>query len=245
VLDIEITSGGVFNAGEPAPVQQPDGIVVLRMSSCSQGSVEFDIPSIGMQGVVPMQRIASDNVALCESLVEPAAAVATEGDKTSGTQVEQGGNQTEEHGFEMNAGLNDAWFNPATNGQGFFVNVFPQIGKMFLAWFTYDTERPGNAVESNLGDPGHRWMTAFGDFAGHEAVLDIEKTTGGVFNASEPAPVQVPDGTITVDFEDCSNGTINFDITSINQQGEVPIQRIALDNVALCEELDAMEAAAR
>jgi len=44
--------------------------------------------------------------------------------------------------FEMNPGLNDAWFNPDTDGQGFFVTVFPDLGFVLLAWFTYDTELP-------------------------------------------------------------------------------------------------------
>jgi len=55
--------------------------------------------------------------------------------------------------FPINAGLNDSWFNPATNGQGFFITVFPDIQMMFLAWFTYDTERPpANASAILLAD---------------------------------------------------------------------------------------------
>lgn len=42
----------------------------------------------------------------------------------------------------INAGFNDAWFNPATKGQGFLITVFPEIKQIFLAWFTFDTERP-------------------------------------------------------------------------------------------------------
>jgi len=140
-------------------------------------------------------------------------------------------------GFQINAGLNDAWFNPVTSGQGFFINVFPDIGKLFLAWFTYDTERPPGTVQAMLGEPGHRWLTAFGDYSGSSAVLDIELTQGGIFNAGDPAPTQGPDGTIAVEFENCNSGTVSYDITSIDRQGVVPIQRIALDNVALCEAL--------
>jgi len=45
------------------------------------------------------------------------------------------------------------------------------------------------------------------------------------------------DGTITLTFDDCSSGLIEYDITSIGQQGSVPIQRITDDNIALCEAL--------
>lgn len=33
-----------------------------------------------------------------------------------------------ENPFVINAGLNDAWFNPETDGQGFFISVFPGLG---------------------------------------------------------------------------------------------------------------------
>ena len=68
-------------------------------------------------------------------------------------------------GIPFNPGLNDTWFNADTVGQGFFITVFPDIGKVFLAWFTYDTERPPEDVTAILGEPGHRWITAFVDFA--------------------------------------------------------------------------------
>ena len=43
---------------------------------------------------------------------------------------------------KINAGLNDAWYNPETSGQGFFITVFSDMGAVSLAWFTYDTELP-------------------------------------------------------------------------------------------------------
>ncbi len=139
----------------------------------------------------------------------------------------------------INAGLNDSWFNPATAGQGFFITVFPDISSMFLAWFTYDTERPSGDVTANLGEPGHRWLTAFGSYSGGTAMLDIELTEGGVFDSATPEVTQSADGTIMVEFSDCENGMVTYDITSANVQGVVPIQRIALDNVPACEDLAA------
>ena len=139
--------------------------------------------------------------------------------------------------FPINAGLNDAWYNPATAGQGFFITVFPDIQMMFLAWFTYDTERPPADVGAILGEPGHRWLTAFGPYSGDTAMLDVELTRGGVFDAAEPAVTQSPDGTIDVVFSGCNAGMINYDITSAGVSGQVPIERIALDNVPRCETL--------
>lgn len=137
--------------------------------------------------------------------------------------------------FLINPGLNDAWFNPQTLGQGFFITVFTDIQSIFLAWFTYDTVRPGAGIQAQLGDPGHRWLTAFGAYSGSVAVLDIEITSGGVFDSMSPVPTQNADGSIMIEFNGCNAAIVSYDIDSINRQGEIPIQRIALDNVPGCE----------
>jgi len=142
--------------------------------------------------------------------------------------------------FVMNAGLNDAWYNPITDGQGFFITIFADLGFVNLAWFTYDTELPPVDATSNLGDPGTRWFLGGGFYADDEAVLNIEFTSGGIFDT--PSQVQRTDppgadGTMILTFTDCLTGTLEYDITSINAQGTVPIQRIVFDNVPLCEAL--------
>ena len=142
--------------------------------------------------------------------------------------------------FIMNAGLNDAWYDPTTDGQGFFITVFPDLNFVVLAWFTYDTELPPLDATANLGDAGHRWLTAGGVINNDEAVLDIEFTSGGIFDTpSEIVRTDPPgaDGTLTLKFDNCSTGTIDYDITTINAQGTVPIQRVANDNIALCDAL--------
>lgn len=142
--------------------------------------------------------------------------------------------------FNMNAGLNDAWYNPLTNGQGFFITIFPDLGFVTLAWFTYDTELPPLDATANLGDPGHRWMTALGPIANDQSDMAIEFTSGGIFDtASEITRTDPPgsDGTLKLKFDDCSTGSIEYDITSINAQGTVPIERVAADNAALCNAL--------
>jgi hypothetical protein len=145
---------------------------------------------------------------------------------------------TELRKFQINAGLNDAWFNQATNGQGFLITVFPEAAVIFLAWFTYDLERPGDEVEALLGEPGHRWLTAQGNYADDEAVLDLWLTSGGVFDSGTPAVSREKDGTMIIQFNGCNDGNISYDIASVDRQGEIPIQRIVPDNISLCEELD-------
>lgn len=134
----------------------------------------------------------------------------------------------------MNAGLNDAWFNPQTSGQGFLITVFPEIKQIFMAWFTFDTERPPADVTSFLGEPGHRWLTAQGEYEENVAELALYVTAGGVFDSAQPAAITDPYGEIMLDFSSCNAGMITYDIPSIDRQGSVPIERITLDNVPLC-----------
>lgn len=141
----------------------------------------------------------------------------------------------------MNAGLNDAWYNPDTDGQGFFITVFPYLGYVSLAWFTYDTEPPPGDAIAHLGDAGHRWITALGPYVGNQAVLNIDVTSNGIFDTATEISHTDPagsDGTITLTFENCNSGIVEYDIPSINRQGTVPIRRVAGDNIALCQILN-------
>jgi len=139
----------------------------------------------------------------------------------------------------INPGMADAWFDPSTNGQGFLITVFPDREELFVAWFTYDTERPPDDVTAHLGEPGHRWLTAQGPFEGSTAELTVSLTRGGVFDSAQPPAETDPDsyGTLTLEFLTCNEGRVTYDIPSLGLAGEIPIQRIVEDNVTLCEAL--------
>jgi YVTN family beta-propeller protein len=143
----------------------------------------------------------------------------------------------EDTGFEINAGLNDAWFEPATSGQGFFVTVYPNSRQLFLGWFTYDSERPASEGLAVLGDPGHRWLTAQGPYEGNRAVLEVTLTRGGEFDRGVPAPVRDSVGSLEVEFSSCNSGVLTYDLWGADLQGVIPIERIAHDNVSFCEAL--------
>lgn len=143
-------------------------------------------------------------------------------------------------GFVVNAGLTDAWFDPATPGQGFLMVVFPETELLFLSWFTYETElRPDSPPPWSLGEPYHRWLTALGGWVGNTVELDVTMTSGGVFD--QPGPVQntPPDsyGSISIRFHDCNSATLEYDLFAPGESGEIALTRIVDDRIALCESL--------
>lgn len=138
-------------------------------------------------------------------------------------------------GFVINPNLSDAWYYPGTNGQGFFLSVFPDQRKVLLAWFTYDTELPPPDASANLGDPGQRWLTAQGSYSGAMAELQVYSSTGGLFDQGDPAPIHEPVGSILLYFENCASGTVTYDLPGVGVEGIIPIERVALDNVTHCQ----------
>ena len=76
--------------------------------------------------------------------------------------------------FLINPGLNDHWFNPLTTGQGVYITVFPDLGKVTLTMFTYDTLLPDESVTATLGDPSQRWLNGLGNYSGNQAVKSSE-----------------------------------------------------------------------
>jgi len=140
---------------------------------------------------------------------------------------------------QLNPLLNDAWFNPATPGQGLFLTVYPDLGAIFIGLFTYDTERPAPDLTAMLGEPGHRWVTAFGEFEENVAILDVELTEGGIFDSANPQPQQTPGyGTISIEFSGCNDMLLVYEFPDLDLAGEIPMTRLALDNVPSCYMLD-------
>jgi hypothetical protein len=137
--------------------------------------------------------------------------------------------------FSLTSAFNDAWYYPGTRGQGFFITVHPDSKTIFLAWLTYDMELPDMATDSGLGDAGQRWLTAQGKYIGAKAALTVYSSSGGIFDQGSPMPVHKPVGSMLLEFEDCSSGTVLYDLPAIGRTGMIPIVRIAPDNLTECE----------
>ena len=120
--------------------------------------------------------------------------------------------------FEINPGLSGAWFNLATSGQGWLLDVVErETGlEMFVAWFTYDVNPPAADETDGFGSRQHRWFTALGSVSGDMAVMDIFLNSGGVFNDPRETESE-PVGNMTIQFSDCINAQLSFDFDASDE----------------------------
>ena len=138
----------------------------------------------------------------------------------------------------FNAGLNGAWYNPATEGQGILLDIFTETKLVFFAWFTFDLERPAGAM-GTIGDEGQRWFTVSGNYeeGDNSASLTLYNSTGGVFDTSPPPVATTEYGTVDLHFTDCLNGVMTYNIPAGPVSGVIPLTRIAKDHLSLCATL--------
>ena len=143
--------------------------------------------------------------------------------------------------FEINAGLNDAWYDPTTNGQGFMISVQESKGTVFLAWFTYEVATPvilfhyaAPAQPVLIGNPSQRWLTAEGPYEADSAELTVYSSGPGFFDTEAPALTMHPVGTLQIQFSDCANGTVSYELPAAGLSGLIPIERVSSDNLARC-----------
>ena len=132
-------------------------------------------------------------------------------------------------GFDPNQhGLTGSWYEPATSGQGFALEIFPNVspgtGLAFGSWFTFDAIAGGAERQ--------RWYTLQGPVATGQsnAVLSIYRNTGGNFNAPPATGAQVV-GTATLSFNACSSGQLTYTFTDgSGRAGTISLTRL-LPNV--------------
>lgn len=138
--------------------------------------------------------------------------------------------------FQINPGLSGAWYNPATNGQGIYIEVLPATGQVIMAWFTFDTEFPDDLTPSEIGYAGNRWLVAIGDFDENEFNGTVYQTSNGKFD--DPAAVSnTAVGTVSLSFNSCLELVMNYSLYEGSLNGMNNLQRISDANVELCEHL--------
>lgn len=103
-----------------------------------------------------------------------------------------------------------AWYDPASSGQGWFLEVIPESRTLYAAWFTF---------QSATGLPGNhparlRWYSLQGTYAAGATTmtLDVLENRGGVF-AAPPGTAPRKIGEATLRFEVCDRGVLDYTLT--------------------------------
>ncbi len=233
-FDVNVSSDGLFDNSRPVNTSDSIGSVTINFPSCSDANVDYSLLNNTISGSFPMIRISTENNPLCEQLLTGNVANVQ---KTLTVKE----NAKADAGMHVNSGLNGAWFNADTSGQGFLIEVLPETNKVFMAWFTYNTDLPGSNASSVIGDAGQRWLTGIGDIdtSTNSVAIDLNLTSGGLFD--NPQAVTTSNattyGNLTLSFDDCSTANVEYNITSLGLTGTIPMGRISNENIPLCEQL--------
>jgi hypothetical protein len=109
-------------------------------------------------------------------------------------------------------GLTGAWYDPQASGQGFVVQVYPDVlapgtGLVQVSWLTYD-DIAGGAEHQ-------RWYTLNGTVVSGQTnvALTIYQNTGGNFTAP-PITIAHSVGTATLSFDSCESGELTYNLMS-------------------------------
>ncbi len=124
--------------------------------------------------------------------------------------------------------LNDAWFDPETPGQGFFIMASEEVGLVFIGWMTFP-------MADEIPFEQQRWLTLRGGIDGPVANLTINLTTDGTFD--DPAPVnRVAVGSAVLTFSDCNHGHLEYSFDN-GRSGVINIERIVFVEEQFCAAL--------
>ena len=206
------TLGGEFN--DPTVVATlPIGTLTLVFGGCEDAQATYRIETEGLEGAFPLARAIPDSATVCKDLVSEAS---TETDFST-------------QSIEINSGLDGAWYDVNTPGQGYLFDARPDPingNFLFIAWFTF----------GELNASGQWWLTVQGVYDTTPADVLIYESTGGSFD--DPRPVDtLPIGEMQVDFIDCNNATLTFDIPDRGLQDQVIITRVLPGTEELCQQI--------
>ena len=230
-FDVNVTSGGLFDNPKDVTVSAPSSIgsLTITFDNCHTATVDYNFLNPVLSNSFKISRISSENVSTCEKML------------TGKPLNELNLVENPSSGFSVNYGLSGGWYNEPTSGQGILLDVLPQTNRVFLTWFTYDTQAPPEQATAIIGNPSHRWLTGLGDIdvVNKTVAIDLNLTTGGKFD--DPTPVQTSEansyGSVILSFEDCSTMQMQYSLFNSSLTGIIPYTRISGENVALCEYL--------
>lgn len=186
-LTLYRNTGGNF-AAAPVTTAVPVGSILLDFTDCANGSVTHDFADgSGRSGTIPITRL-TPNVTCTETAARPVH-----------PDFAQSGN----------------WFDPATSGQGFVVEINPSFATVFLGWYTYAPHGEAHGIS------GQRWYTGLGTYApgSRSMFVTLREITGGEFDSETPLPLTQAVGTATITFDSCSAARLSYDFASGSSAG--------------------------
>ncbi len=198
-LAIYATTGGNLNATPKVAAVQV-GTATISFADCADGTLIYAFND-GRAGSIPLKRLGTNY--------------------TCATAGDSGAAATPSYL------LSGAWYNPATSGQGFLIDVDPGITTFFAGWYTFATN--GAAIG---GGASQRWYTlqdnAFAAGTTAKNGIAIYQASGGTFNVA--GGVSTPQvGTANIAFQSCTQATISYTFTagdSAGQSGSIPLVRL-------------------
>ncbi len=115
----------------------------------------------------------------------------------------------------LDSRFNGSWYNPATDRQGFSMEVLDEYGMVVSYWYTY----------TDTGSGEQRWFLLQGEVVDGVGEVVIYETSGGVFLQSDPVELTVwGSGRYTP--VDCHHMTLEFDSGLEPVSGTVPLTRL-------------------
>jgi hypothetical protein len=126
-LVLSETLGGQFDDLQQADTN-PVGTVTVSFSDCEQGQMAYSIDTDGRQGTIPLQRLIPGSGDICEGH-SGQAAITTDA-------------------VDINAGMDGAWLNEDTPGQGFLIDAHPnEEGGNFIFGGSFDDPQAVNQAK--------------------------------------------------------------------------------------------------
>ena len=138
--------------------------------------------------------------------------------------------------FEINQGLSGAWFDPNTNGQGYYFDVLPTSKRIIFGWFTYDTLPAPQGATSTIGNPNSRWMSVDGEYVGNVFHGEVYTASGGTFDDEVALDVEKV-GEVSITFSNCGQGRFSYSLNNGTLVNEFDIVKLSGESVPLCQRL--------
>ena len=193
--------GGNFDAPPRVGAHAVLGTATFSLSDCSTGIFTYQFTNgSGRAGTIPLTRIA------------PNVTCAASGDNGA------------PHSDYL---LSGSWYNPATSGQGFLIDINPDINLFSSAWYTFilNGASVGGAASQN-------WFTlqsaSFVNGATSLPGIAIIETSGGAFdNPAHVTRAQV--GTANIVFHSCTTLSLTYTFNggaNAGLSGSIDLQRI-------------------